>query len=49
MSYTKTKEMLVEDLIYLCEVRGELDEESNAVIEAKISDIEKQIEALGGY
>lgn len=49
MSYIKTKEMLVEDLIYLCEVRGELDEESNAKIEAKIAEIESQIQAMGGY
>jgi hypothetical protein len=49
MSYTKTKEMLVEDLIHLCEIRGELDEESNAKIEAKIAEIESQIQAMGGY
>lgn len=39
-------EALYEDLIALCEIRGELDEESNEQIEVKISDIQKQIQSL---
>lgn len=37
---------LYEDLICLCEVRGELDAESNAKIELQIKQIETQIKLL---
>ena len=37
---------LYEDLICLCEVRGELDPESNAKIELQIKQIETQIKLL---
>ena len=41
---------LYEELIYLCEVRGELDSDSNAKTEARIKEINfeiKQLENLG--
>lgn len=37
---------LMEDLIMLCEIRGELDDESNAKTEKRIAQIQKQIETL---
>ena len=37
---------LYEEMIYLCEVRGELDPESNAKIEARISAINAEIKEL---
>lgn len=37
---------LIEELILLCEVRGELDDESNARTERKIAELEKQIREL---
>jgi len=37
---------LMEDLIMLCEIRGELDDESNAKTENRIAQIQKQIETL---
>ena len=44
-------ESLYEELIMLCEVRGELDSESNDAIESKIAVLQRQIleleEALG--
>lgn len=37
---------LIEELILLCEVRGELDDEANARTERKIAELEKQIREL---
>ena len=37
---------LYEQLIMLCEVRGELDPESNEAIESKIASLQKQINEL---
>jgi hypothetical protein len=39
-------EGLYNELIHLCEVRGELDDASNAKIEKKIAEIQKQINEL---
>ena len=35
-----------EQMIYLCEVRGELDPESNAKIEAKLSELQDELQVL---
>jgi hypothetical protein len=40
------KNTLMEELIMLCEVRGELSEQDNAEIERRISEIEKQLVTL---
>ena len=37
---------LYEEMIMLCEIRGELDPESNAVVESKIASLQKQISEL---
>ena len=37
---------LYNELIYLCEVRGELDDEANARTEAKIAEITDEIQVL---
>ena len=37
---------LYEELIYLCEVRGELDADSNAKTEARIQELNKEIKEL---
>jgi hypothetical protein len=37
---------LYEEMIMLCEIRGELDSESNAVVERKIASLQKQINEL---
>jgi len=37
---------VMEDLIYLCEIRGELDTDSNARIENKIRLLEKRYKEL---
>lgn len=37
---------LYEEMIMLCEIRGELDPESNAVVESKIASLQKQINEL---
>jgi hypothetical protein len=37
---------LYEEMIMLCEIRGELDPESNAVVERKIASLQKQINEL---
>lgn len=37
---------LYEEMIMLCEIRGELDLESNAVVESKIASLQKQISEL---
>lgn len=37
---------LMEDLICLCEIRGELDPESNEITEQRISALQQQIETL---
>ena len=37
---------LYNELVCLCEVRGELDDEGNAYVEAKIAEIQKQIKEL---
>jgi ABC-type phosphate transport system ATPase subunit len=34
------------DMIYLCEVRGELDPESNAKIEAKLKELQDELQVL---
>lgn len=39
-------ESLYEELIMLCEIRGELDDESNKRTEVKIAEIQKQIKSL---
>jgi len=41
-----TIDNLYEELVYLCEVRGELDPESNAQIEARIAAINAEIKEL---
>ena len=43
---TDTINNLYEEMIYLCEVRGELDPESNAKIEARIRAINAEIKEL---
>ena len=43
---TDTIDNLYEELVYLCEVRGELDPESNAKIEARIAAINAEIKEL---
>ena len=43
---TDTIDNLYEELVYLCEVRGELDPESNAQIEARITAINAEIKEL---
>ena len=43
---TDTINNLYEEMIYLCEVRGELDPESNAKIEARIAAINAEIKEL---
>lgn len=43
---TDTIDNLYEEMIYLCEVRGELDPESNAKIEARIQAINAEIKEL---
>ena len=35
-----------EQMIYLCEVRGELDSESNARIEQQIRDLQDELQVL---
>ena len=37
------KHSLMEELVYLCEIRGELDPESNARIEACIAQIQEKL------
>ena len=37
---------LYNDLVYLCEIRGELDPESNAKTEEKINQIAAEIQVL---
>jgi len=37
---------LYEEMIMLCEIRGELDPESNDVVESKIASLQKQINEL---
>lgn len=37
---------LMNDLMCLCEVRGELSPEDNARVEARIQEIQKQLEEL---
>jgi hypothetical protein len=37
---------LYEDMIMLCEIRGELDPESNAQVEVRITALQKQIDEL---
>ena len=37
---------LYEEMIMLCEIRGVLDLESNAVVESKIASLQKQISEL---
>ena len=39
-------ESLYEDMIMLCEIRGELDPESNAQVEVRIAALQKQIDEL---
>ena len=39
-------ESLYEDMIMLCEIRGELDSESNAQVEVRITALQKQIDEL---
>ena len=34
------------EMIYLCEVRGELDPESNAKIEAKLQELSAELQVL---
>lgn len=34
------------EMIYLCEVRGELDPESNAKIEAKLRELQDELQVL---
>lgn len=43
---TDTIDNLYEEMIYLCEVRGELDPESNAKIETRIRAINAEIKEL---
>ena len=35
-----------EQMVYLCEYRGELDPESNAKIEAKLSELQDELQVL---
>ncbi len=39
-------ESLYEDMIMLCEIRGELDPESNTQVEVRIAALQKQIDEL---
>ena len=44
---TQIIESLYEDMICLCEIRGELDTEGNAATERQIVDIKKKLADLG--
>ena len=46
MNYRDQINNLYNDLVYLCEIRGELDPESNAKIEEKINQITAEIQVL---
>ena len=46
MNYRDQINNLYNDMIYLCEVRGELDPESNAKIEAKLQDLSYELQVL---
>ncbi len=46
LNMNDTIDNLYEELVYLCEVRGELDPESNAQIEARIAAINAEIKEL---
>jgi ABC-type phosphate transport system ATPase subunit len=46
MNYRDQINNLYNDMIYLCEIRGELDPESNAKIEEKINQITAEIQVL---
>ena len=46
MNYRDQINNLYNDLIYLCEIRGELDPESNAKTEEKINQITAEIQVL---
>ena len=46
MNYRDQINNLYNDMIYLCEIRGELDSESNAKIEEKINQITAEIQVL---
>ena len=37
---------LYEELIYLCEVRGELDPDTNVMTEARIAELNTEIKAI---
>lgn len=41
-----TESDVYEELVYLCEIRGELDPESNAKTEAKIAELNKQLKEM---
>lgn len=44
---TQVIEALYEDMICLCEIRGELDTEANAATERRIVEIKKALADLG--
>ena len=46
MNYRDQINNLYNDLVYLCEIRGELDPESNAKTEEKINQIAAEIQVL---
>ena len=46
MNYRDQINNLYNDMIYLCEIRGELDPESNAKTEEKINQITAEIQVL---
>jgi len=46
MNYRDQINNLYNDLVYLCEIRGELDPESNAKTEEKINQIVAEIQVL---
>ena len=46
MSVVQELHKVMEDLIYLCEIRGELDKDSNDRIENKIRKLEQRYKEL---
>lgn len=44
---TQIIESLYEDMICLCEIRGELDSDGNAATERRIEEITRQLRELG--
>lgn len=46
MSVQEHIDNIYEEMVYLCEVRGELDPESNAKIEKRIAELQANLRSL---